>query len=99
MRNDGFKYYPLIGGGLGGAYKRPLNHYYDSKEGAFKISAYCLEGFVPGTYRLLAKNSTTIQKYYYFNIKCPDCGGTLKEIMPAKDKHVLPMYACTCCNR
>ena len=31
--------------------------------------------------------------------KCPNCGGTLEEIMPAKDKHVLPMYACTCCNR
>ena len=32
-------------------------------------------------------------------VKCPNCGGTLEEIMPAKDRHVLPMYACTCCNR
>lgn len=94
-----FKYYALIGGGLGGAYKTPLNHYNDTKEQAFKHSAYCLESAIPGTYRLLAKNPTTGNEYYNYTIKCPNCGSTLEEIMPAKDKHVLPMYACTCCNR
>ena len=42
MKN-GFKYYPLMGGGLGGAHKRPIDHAYDSKENAFKISTFCLE--------------------------------------------------------
>ena len=99
MKSDGFKYYPLIGGGLSGAYKRPLDHYYDRKEGAFKISAFCLEGFIPGTYRLIAQNPTPIQKYHYFHIHCPDCGGTMKELLPARNKTELPLYVCTCCNR
>ena len=94
-----FKYYALDGCGIQGANKRPISDAFDSAETAFKISAFCLETAVPGLYRLLAKNPTNIQKYQYFNIKCPNCGGTLEEIMPAKDKHVLPMYACTCCNR
>lgn len=99
MKQDGFRYYPLIGGGLDGGYKRPLDHSYDSKEGAFKISAFCLESFVPGAYRLIAKNSTPIQKYHYFNIKCPNCGANLQEIAPARSKTELPLYGCTCCNR
>ena len=94
-----FKYYALDGRGLQGANKRPISDAFDSAETAFKISAFCLETAVPGLYRLLAKNPTNIQKYHYFNIKCPNCGCKLEEIMPAKDKHVLPMYACTCCNR
>ena len=94
-----FKYYALTGGGIQGAHKTPIDHVYDSAEAAFKVSNYCLESAVLGTYRLLAKHPADIHKYHYFNIKCPNCGGTLKEIMPAKDKHVLPMYACTCCNR
>lgn len=94
-----FKYYALDGRGVQGANKRPIDHAYDSAEAAFKISTFCLETALPGTYRLLAKHPTDIHKYHYFNIKCPNCGGTLEEIMPAKDKHVLPMYACTCCNR
>ena len=94
-----FKYYALDGRGIQGANKRPINHTFSSAEAAFKISAFCLETAVPGLYRLLAKNPTNIQKYHYFNIKCPNCGCKLEEIMPAKDKHVLPMYACTCCNR
>ena len=94
-----FKYYALDGSGIQGANKRPINHTFSSAEAAFKISAFCLESAVPGLYRLLAKNPTNIQKYHYFNIKCPNCGCKLEEIMPAKDKHVLPMYACTCCNR
>ena len=59
MKN-GFKYYPLMGGGLEGAYKRPLAPARDSKESAFKVSTFCLETFAPGTYRLLAKHPTTI---------------------------------------
>ena len=94
-----FKYYALDGSGIQGANKRPINHTISSAEAAFKISAFCLESAVPGLYRLLAKNPTNIQKYHYFNIKCPNCGCKLEEIMPARDKHVLPMYACTCCNR
>ena len=94
-----FKYYALDGCGIQGANKRPISDAFDSAETAFKISAFCLETAVPGLYRLLAKNPTNIQKYHYFNIKCPICGCKLEEIMPAKDKHVLPMYACTCCNR
>ena len=94
-----FKYYALDGCGIQGANKRPISDAFDSAETAFKISAFCLETAVPGLYRLLAKNPTNIQKYHYFNIKCPNCGCKLEEIMPAKDKHVLPMYACTCCNR
>lgn len=99
MYNNGFKYYALTSGGIQGAYKVPVNHAYKSKEAAFKISTFCLEGYIPGTYRLLARYPTTINTYHHFKIKCPDCGGTLEPIMPAKDKHVLPMYACTCCNR
>ena len=94
-----FKYYALDGRGIQGANKRPIDHAYDSAEAAFKISTFCLETAVPGTYRLLAKHPTNIHKYHYFNIKCPNCGGTLEEMLPTKDKHVLPMYACTCCNR
>ena len=94
-----FKYYALDGCGIQGANKRPISDAFDSAETAFKISAFCLETAIPGLYRLLAKNPTNIQKYHYFNIKCPNCGCKLEEIMPAKDKHVLPMYACTCCNR
>ena len=94
-----FKYYALDGNGIQGANKRPISDAFDSAETAFKISAFCLETAVPGLYRLLAKNPTNIQKYHYFNIKCPNGGCKLEEIMPAKDKHVLPMYACTCCNR
>jgi len=94
-----FKYYALTGGGIQGTRKTPIDHTFDSAEAAFKISTYRLETAVPGTYRLLAKHPTDIHKYHYFNIKCPNCGGTLEEILPAKDKHVLPMYACTCCNR
>ena len=86
-----FKYYALDGRGIQGANKRPIDHVYDSAEAAFKISTFCLESAVPGTYRLLAKHPTDIHKYHYFNIQ--------EEILPAKDKHVLPMYACTCCNR
>lgn len=93
-----FKYYALTGCGIQGVRKRPIDHAFDSAEAAFKVSPFCLESAVPGTYRLLAKNPTTIQTYYYFNIKCPNCGSTLEEMLPAKDKHVLPMYACTCCN-
>lgn len=94
-----FKYYALTGGGIQGARKTPIDHTFDSAEAAFKVSTYCLESAVLGTYRLLAKHPTDIHKYHYFNIKCPNCGGTLEEMLPAKDKHVLPMYACTCCNR
>ena len=94
-----FKYYALTGGGIQGARKTPIDHAFDSAEAAFKVSTFCLESAVPGNYRLLAKHPTDIQKYHYFNIKCPNWGGTLEEILPAKDKHVLPMYACTCCNR
>ena len=94
-----FKYYALTGGGIQGARKTPIDHTFDSAEAAFKVSTYCLESAVPGTYRLPAKHPTDIHKYHYFNIKCPNCGGTLEEMLPAKDKHVLPMYACTCCNR
>ena len=94
-----FKYYALTGGGIQGTCKTPIDHVYDSSEAAFKVSTYCLESAVPGTYRLLAKHPTDIHKYHYFNIKCPNCGGTLEEMLPAKNKHVLPMYACTCCNR
>lgn len=89
----------MIGGGPGGAYKIPLDHYNDTKEQAFKHSGYCLVSAIPGTYRLLAKSPATTNAYYYFTIKCPNCGGTLEEMLPAKDKYVLPMYACTCCNR
>ena len=94
-----FKYYALDGSGIQGANKRPISDAFDSAETAFKISAFCLETAIPGLYRLLAKNPTNIQKYHYFNIQCPNCGSKLEEIMPARDKHVLPMYACTCCNR
>lgn len=99
MSNKGFKYYALMGGGLQGAYKTPVDHAYDNKEAAFKVSTFCLEGYIPGTYRLLAKNPTTINTYHYFNIKCPDCGSTLEPISPAKDKHVLPLYACKYCGK
>ena len=98
MKN-GFKYYPLIGGGLGGANKRPIDHAYDSKESAFKISTFCLETFAPGTYRLLAKHPTTINTYYYFDIRCPHCNCKLEPITQAKDERVLPMYACTVCDK
>lgn len=94
-----FKYYALTDGGIQGARKTPIDHAYDSAEAAFKVSTFCLETAVLGTYCLLANHPTDIHKYHYFNIKCPNCGGTLEEIMPAKDKYVLPMYACTCCNR
>lgn len=97
--NDGFQYYALIGGGLQGANKRSIGHASKTKEDAFKLSTFCLEGYVPGTYRLLAKNPTTINRYYYFNIKCPNCSGTLEPILPAKDKYVLPMYACKYCSK
>ena len=72
-----FKYYALDGSGIQGANKRPINHTFSSAEAAFKISAFCLESAVPGLYRLLAKNPTNIQKYHYFNIKCPNCGKPL----------------------
>ena len=98
MKN-GFKYYPLMGGGLGGAHKRPIDHAYDSKENAFKISTFCLENYVPGMFRLLAKYPTTLNTYHYFDIRCPHCQCKLEPITPAKDEYVLPMYACTVCNK
>ena len=96
--NDRFKYYALVGGGLQGANKRSIGHASRSKEDAFRLSTYCLETFIPGTYRLLAKNPTTINTYYYFNIKCPDCGAKLEAVTPAQDKHILPLYACPYCG-
>ena len=45
-----FKYYALDGSGLQGAHKRPIDHVYDSAEAAFKVSTYCLESAVPGTF-------------------------------------------------
>lgn len=96
---DGFKYYPLIGCGLEGAVKRPMDTARDSKESAFRVATFCLENYVPGIYRLLAKHPTTINTYYYFDIKCPRCHCKLEPITPAKDEHVLPMYACTVCNK
>lgn len=99
MYNNGFEYHALIGVGYEGTNKRPIDKACHSKEAAFRISNYCLESSIPGMYRLLAKNATTIDTYYHFNIRCPSCGCKLEPVMPAKDKHVLPMYACTCCNR
>ena len=95
---DGFKYYALMGGGLGGAYKRPLEAR-NSKEEAFKVSTFCLESFVPGMFRLLAKHPTTINTYHYFNIRCPHCNAQLEPITQAKDDRTLPMYACKYCSK
>ena len=59
-----FKYYALTGGGIQGARKTPIDHAFDSAEAAFKVSTFCLETAVPGTYRLLDKHPTDIHKYH-----------------------------------
>lgn len=50
-----------------------------------------------GLYRLHSRNSKTIRDYHHYQVHCPKCGCLMKEAAPALDKHVLPLYACSCC--
>lgn len=50
-------------------------------------------------YRLYAREPHTIEMALSYDIYCPECGKTLKQIGRCVNSHMLGLYRCPACDR
>lgn len=50
-------------------------------------------------YRLHAMNPHTIEMALAYDVKCPKCGHTMKQVSRCQNSHALGLYECPICDR
>lgn len=98
--------YPLTVDKKDGVTLTPHNSYY-SDEYASKMCDLYLnvklyrneQGKMQKYYRLYAQQDHTIEQALAYNIKCPSCGATLKQVGRQNSYNELGLYTCPRCAR
>ena len=97
--------YPLHGQKKGN-YLTPLNGYYTEDYAQRMCDLYLKEelarneaGRMQRFYRLHAKNDHSQEMALAYDIKCPKCNNTLKQIGRQISFNELGLYTCPACNR
>lgn len=84
----------------------PQNTFYSEEYCARMCDLYLTEqvhrnekGRLQKYYRLHAKEAHTPEMALAYEIKCPKCGNTMKQVTRQNTYTELGLYTCKCCNR
>lgn len=91
------RYHPLVEADTEGTVKVPMFVTTDEKMVENSHSLY-LKEIIPHYYRLISNNYDSDLMSGNFEIRCPFCGATLKQICSPKNNHKLGLYVCKKCG-